>query len=277
MFKNNTIINIVLKIKGDGKMDDLNIELNNNSKGKFKITDKIVEFKDVKFKYKPRISLFNKNKDRSVFNLIINDLVIDKGEYVYIIGENGAGKTTFIKLLNGQLKPYSGSIRYKGTEVVNAKGSVITSVRRNIGYIFQDFSLMEDMTVKENILYPLEVVGGFSKEEKEERLYEILNKLDLDGKLDRLACDLSGGEKQKVAIARSLILDPDIIVADEPTGNLDPKVSEDIHNELNKLNKEGKTILMITHNKDFVNKDRHRVIKFDKGQVVSDIKGGVYE
>ena len=237
----------------------------------------LLEFKGVKFKYKNKFKLFDKNKDKKGFNLSIDDLSITKGEYVYIIGENGAGKTTFIKLLNGQLKPYEGSIKYKGLELVKAKGKVITGIRRDIGYIFQDFSLIESMTVRENILYPLEVVGGFSDDEKERRLEGVLQQLNLKDKLDRPSNDLSGGEKQKVAIARSLILDPDIIVADEPTGNLDPKVSEDIHKELNKLNHQGKTILMITHNKDFVNEDKHRVIKFSDGIVVSDIKGGVYE
>lgn len=252
--------------------------INNKLFKKVNIGDELIKFKDIHFMYKPNKLLKKMNKVNKLkpFEVKINNLTINSGEYIYVIGENGAGKSTFIKLLNRELNSNTGELFYKGIDITKSKGKVISQLRQDIGYVFQDFALIEDMTVKENLIYPLDVVGGFSKEEKNKKVNEISKKIGITNKLNYLPNELSGGEKQKVSIARSLMLDPDVIIADEPTGNLDPNFSEDINQTFNALNKEGKTIIMITHNKEFVNDSHHRVIKFEKGSIVSDIKGGNY-
>jgi cell division transport system ATP-binding protein len=204
------------------------------------------------------------------------DLTIQKWEFVFLIGSSGSGKTTFIKSMIGALAPKSGHIYdHHGRDIYTLSGGELLSYRRSIGVIFQDFKLLSRKTVKENVAFAMEV-SGYDNATIHRRVPEVLAEVGLLLKKDKFIESLSGWELQRTAIARALIHHPDIIIGDEPTGNLDPKNAEEVIALLEKLNKEGKTIVISTHDDRLVNSMWKRVIAFENGRIVSDIAPGIY-
>lgn len=202
-------------------------------------------------------------------------LHIKPREFVSIVGQSGTGKTTLVKLLTAEEKPTRGSISVGGWDITSIKYRDVPVLRRQIGVIFQDFKLLPKKTIFENIAFALEVCGApFSKIKN--IVPQILRIVGLEDKLDRYPRQLSGGEQQRVAIARALIHRPKILLADEPTGNLDSINSKEIIDLLVKINELGTTVLLVTHNREVVNLLKKRVITLDRGKVVSDQKHGRY-
>jgi len=200
---------------------------------------------------------------------------IDKGEFVYVVGPSGAGKSTFIKLMYREERPSKGSIFVNGFNIERLKERKIPILRRQIGVVFQDFKLLQEMTVAENIAFALEVIEAPAKKIRQ-RTAEVLELVGLTDKAKVLPGQLSGGQQQRVSIARALINNPVVIIADEPTGNLDPETSWDIMNLFEEINRRGTTIVMATHNKEIVNTMKKRVIAIENGQIVRDQRRGVY-
>jgi cell division transport system ATP-binding protein len=194
---------------------------------------------------------------------------INQGEFAYIVGPSGAGKSTFIKMMYREEKPSSGNIIVNGANVAKIKDSRVPIFRRHIGVVFQDFKLLPKLTVYENIAFALEVIEQ-SPEEIKKRVLEVLELVKLKGKMDSFPDELSGGEQQRVSIARSIVNSPKVVIADEPTGNLDPETSWEIMDIFEEINKRGTTILMATHNREIVNTIRKRVIAIENGNVVRD-------
>lgn len=204
------------------------------------------------------------------------NLKIDQGEFVYIIGPTGSGKSTLIKLLDGEEIPTKGKVEVTGINVGKLKHSKVPLYRRNIGVVFQDFRLLERKTVFENIAFALEVIN-VPKERIRKRVREVMNLVGLDDKGSSFPQELSGGQQQRVAIARAIANKPKILIADEPTGNLDPQKSDEIMTLLEKINREEKTtILMVTHDITLVNKYRKRTIALEAGHIVADMNEGGY-
>lgn len=204
------------------------------------------------------------------------NLKIDQGEFVYIIGPTGSGKSTLIKLLDGEEVPSKGNIIVAGINVGKLKHSKIPLYRRNIGVVFQDFRLLPKKTVFENISYALEVID-MKKDIIRHRVRRVMNLVGLDDKGSAFPSELSGGQQQRVAIARAIANRPKVLIADEPTGNLDPAMSDEIMALLEKINKEEKsTILMVTHDLTLVNKHRKRTIVLEDGHIVADLQKGGY-
>lgn len=203
------------------------------------------------------------------------NLHIEPGEFVSIIGQSGSGKSTLVKLLTGETKLTQGSIILGGWDISNINYSERPILRRQIGVIFQDFKLLPQKTIFENIGFALEVCGS-SRRKVRAIVPQILKIVGLWGKAERYPYQISGGEQQRVAIARALIHRPKILVADEPTGNLDLNNTREIINLLKKINELGTTVLMVTHNKEVVNMLKKRVITIDRGELVSDKKVGRY-
>jgi cell division transport system ATP-binding protein len=203
------------------------------------------------------------------------NLHIEAGEFVSIVGQSGSGKTTVVRLLIAEIKPTNGSINIGGWDITNIKHRQIPSLRRQIGVVFQDFKLLPKRTVFENVAFALEV-SGTPKARIHSIVPQVLSIVDLENKADRYPAQLSGGEKQRVAIARALIHRPKILLADEPTGNLDTLNSKDIIDLLLKINEFGTTVVLVTHGKDIVNSLKKRVITLENGRVVSDQKVGKY-
>ncbi len=203
------------------------------------------------------------------------DLKIEKGEFVTIIGPSGAGKSTLLKLLYAEEQPTSGQVLFDGRDLATIKKKHLPYYRRNIGTVFQDFKLLSEKTVFKNVSYALEVVGKTTQEINEE-VPEILDIVGLADKMEKYPNQLSGGERQKVSLARALIHRPVIIVADEPTGNLDPNSSWDIIKLLMKINDLGTTVILATHDREVVDKLNKRVVALEKGKIVSDCKKGKY-
>ena len=200
---------------------------------------------------------------------------IEKGEFVFIVGSSGSGKTTLIKLLLKELDATKGSISVVGYNYNKIKRRDIPKVRRRIGVVFQNFRLLKDRTIYENVAFAQRVIqtpGRYIRR----RVPAMLTLVGLADKFKSYPRELSGGEQQRVAMARALVNNPDIILADEPTGNLDPKNSMDIMNLLNDINKRGTTVVVVTHNKEIVNEMKKRVITLKKGVVISDEKVGGY-
>ncbi|PGX22405.1 cell division ATP-binding protein FtsE [Priestia megaterium] len=187
---------------------------------------------------------------------------INQGEFAYIVGPSGAGKSTFIKMMYREEKPSSGNIIVNGANVAKIKDSKVPIFRRHIGVVFQDFKLLPKLTVYENIAFALEVIEQ-SPEEIKKRVLEVLELVKLKGKMDSFPDELSGGEQQRVSIARSIVNSPKVVIADEPTGNLDPETSWEIMDIFEEINKRGTTILMATHNREIVNAIRKRVIAIE--------------
>ena len=202
------------------------------------------------------------------------NLKIDQGEFVYIIGPTGSGKSTLIKLLDGEEVPTKGIVNVVGIDVGRLKHSKVPIYRRNIGVVFQDYRLLK--TVSENIAYALEVIN-LDKEQIRRRVRQVLNLVGLDDKGNAFPGELSGGQQQRVAIARAIANRPKVLIADEPTGNLDPAMSDEIMNLLEKVNSAyGTTILMVTHDKAIVNRHRKRTIALEHGHIVADLTEGGY-
>ncbi|MFH0969501.1 MAG: cell division ATP-binding protein FtsE [Patescibacteria group bacterium] len=203
------------------------------------------------------------------------NLVVNRGEFVSIVGQTGAGKSTLLKLIYAEESPTSGELYFNGKSVKEIRRKHLPYYRRNIGTVFQDFKLLPQKTVFENVAYALEV-NGDPTADIEEKVPEILDVVGLGSKLEMYPRQLSGGEQQKVSLARALINCPQMIIADEPTGNLDPISSWDIIQLLLKINTLGTTILLATHNREIVNKINRRVLVIEKGKLVSDIQKGKY-
>ncbi len=201
---------------------------------------------------------------------------IEKGEFVLVVGHSGAGKSTLFKLLTHEVIPDEGSVIVNSVDVTRIKGSKVPMLRRKLGVVFQDFRLLPNKTVGENIAFALEVI-----EEKrsviKEKVNHVLDLVGLTDKKDDYPEDLSGGEQQRVAIARAIVNRPAVLIADEPTGNLDPITSRDIVDLFKRINNYGTTVVMITHNMDIVSYLNKRVIALENGRVVSDqLKGAVF-
>lgn len=199
------------------------------------------------------------------------DLNIDKGEFVFLVGSTGAGKTTVFRLLIREMLPTEGGIVINEWDIVNLPSSKIPQLRKKIGVVFQDLKILHDRTIFENIAMPLEVTD-IEPEEARKKVEEALSEVGLDAHRDKFPMQLSGGELQRATLARALVLSPEIILADEPTGNLDMETSWEIVNLLSKINKKGTTIVMATHNLDIVKNLSKRIVKLEKGKVVHDDK-----
>lgn len=203
------------------------------------------------------------------------NLVIEQGEFISIVGHSGAGKSTLLKLIYAEEQPTTGHVYFNDRPLDTIKHKHLPYYRRNIGTVFQDFKLLPQKTAYENVAYALEVAGE-PIEDIQERVPEILDIVGMSDKMDKYPRQLSGGEQQKICMARALIHRPLVIIADEPTGNLDPVSTWEIVQLLLKINSLGTTILLATHNKDIVDKLNRRVIAIDGGRVVRDIKKGRY-
>lgn len=200
---------------------------------------------------------------------------IDRGEFVFVVGPSGAGKSTFIKLLMREEKPTSGEVYVNGQNLVKMKRRKVPFFRRTMGVVFQDFRLIPNMNVYENVAFALRVTNVPGKEIRD-RVPYILGLVGLSGKTKSLPEQLSGGEQQRVALARALVNNPPLIIADEPTGNIDPDLSFEIVDLLSEINKCGTTVVMVTHEHSLVNEFNHRVITIDEGAVISDDKSRGY-
>ena len=203
------------------------------------------------------------------------NLDIEEGEFVFLVGPSGSGKTTIIKLLTGEVRPDEGEIEVNGFNLSTMKRRHLPRLRRTLGVIFQDFRLIDNKTVYDNVAFAMHVVGA-SRREIRERVPYVLQLVGLEGREKRLPQELSGGEQQRVAVARALVNSPNLIIADEPTGNLDPAKSLELMLLLQKINDLGTTVLVVTHEKELVNAFSKRVIKLEKGSIVSDGTGGYY-
>ncbi len=225
----------------------------------------MVEFKEVSKSYtKGNLALDN------------IDLKIEQGEFVFVIGESGAGKSTLIKLILKEENPDSGKIYLLGKDITKVRSRRVPIIRKQIGVVFQDFRLLENKTVYGNLQYIMQNLG-FSRKYIKQEIPKLLESVKLTGKEKSYPHQLSGGEQQRVSIARALVVKPKIIIADEPTGNLDPKTSKEIADLLVDINNEGTTVIMITHESEIVDSLQKRVIELDWGKLVRDEDGGKYE
>jgi cell division transport system ATP-binding protein len=202
-------------------------------------------------------------------NIALSDVTveIDKGEFVFLTGPSGAGKTTFLKLIFREEIPTQGQILVNGRNVSAIPESKIPYLRRSIGVVFQDFKLLKRKTVFENVAFVLRVMG-IPKAERKRRAFQMLKQVSLHHKMHAYPMQLSGGEQQRVAIARSLINEPVLLLADEPTGNLDPELALEIMNLFKEINNRGTTILVATHDRELITRMRKRVIALERGRVV---------
>lgn len=203
------------------------------------------------------------------------NVVIDRNEFVYVVGPSGAGKSTFMKLIYREEVPTKGQISVNGFNIGKLKQRKIPYVRRNIGVVFQDYKLLPKLSAYDNIAFAMEVIE-MPRRTIKRRTTEVLELVGLKHKASSLPAQLSGGEQQRVAIARAIVNNPAVIVADEPTGNLDPETSWGIMKLLEEINFRGTTIVMATHNKDIVNSMRKRVIAIERGTIVRDEPRGEY-
>ncbi|MEF9970827.1 MAG: cell division ATP-binding protein FtsE [Oscillospiraceae bacterium] len=203
------------------------------------------------------------------------DLEINDGEFVFLVGPSGSGKTTLIKLLTGEVVASDGEINVNGFDLRSIKSRRLPYLRRTLGVIFQDFRLIDDKSIYENVAFAMRVMGA-GKKEIDKRVPYVLELVGLEGREKRLPQELSGGEQQRVAIARALVNNPTLIIADEPTGNLDPVKSLELMLLLEKINELGTTVLVVTHEKELVNSFSKRVVAIDGGSIVSDGMDGYY-
>ena len=225
----------------------------------------LINIKDVNVKYPNGVYAI---KDFSVS--------IKKGDFVFVIGKTGSGKSTFIKMLYREVKPFNGEIILSGLNVSKLKNNKVYKIRRKLGVIFQDYRLLEKLTVYENVAFALEVVGT-EKKKIQPKVLKALEVVGLKNKTRSFPTQLSGGEQQRVAIARAIVNNPKLLICDEPTGNLDPEKSMEIMDILNNINKTlGTTIIMATHDKAIVNSMKKRVLVIKNGKLVKDSEKGVY-
>lgn len=201
------------------------------------------------------------------------NITISQGEFVSIVGHSGAGKTTLTKLILAEENPTKGSVFFDSTDIHKLTNKELTMLRRKIGTVFQDFRLLPNKTVYENIAFAMEAVDKDEDEIKED-VPRVLELVGLNGKENNFPHQLSGGEKQRLAIARAIITQPDIIIADEPTGNLDPINTNDVVNLLKKINELGTTVILTTHNRTVIDQVKKRVITLENGRIVRDDKDG---
>ncbi len=202
-------------------------------------------------------------------------LTVEKGEFVFIVGQTGSGKTTIFRLLIREMLPTEGSITIGDLDIVKLPGKKIPHLRKKVGVVFQDLKLLLDRTILENVTLPLEVIGVKAPEAKK-IAEDILSQVGILEHKDKFPIQLSGGERQRAAIARALVLSPEVLLADEPTGNLDPQTSKGILKLLSDINAKGTTIIMATHNVEVVNTLAKRVITLHKGKILRDEKKGKY-
>ena len=200
---------------------------------------------------------------------------IKQGEFVYVVGPSGAGKSTFIKLMYREEKPTTGEVIVAGINLSTLKNARVPYLRRQLGVVFQDFKLLPRLSVYENVAFAMEVIEEQPKEIRK-RVMEVLELVGLKHKVRMLPSELSGGEQQRVSIARSIVNRPKVLIADEPTGNLDPETSWEIMDIFEEINRQGTTIVMATHNREIVNTVRKRVIAIEGGMIVRDEYGGDY-
>ena len=201
------------------------------------------------------------------------NIKIHNGEFVFVVGSSGAGKSTFMKLIMREEKANTGIIKVNGFNLTNMRRSQVPKLRRTMGIVFQDFRLIPTMNVFQNVAFVMYVVGESGRDVRRE-VSKALSKVGLGNKARSMPNQLSGGEQQRVGLARALVNKPDLIIADEPTGNVDPNMSYEIVNMLTEINKQGTTILMVTHDHNLVRDFQHRVIMLDGGKIVADNAGG---
>ena len=225
----------------------------------------MIEFKDV-----------SKIYDNNVKALSNVNIKIDSGDFVFLVGPSGAGKSTFIKMLLKEVDPTMGEIVVADKELSKVTRKQIPYYRRKIGMVFQDFRLIPTLNVYENVAFAMRVVGASPKEIRK-RVPMVLSLVGLSNKYKMFPTELSGGEQQRVSIARAIVNNPKVLIADEPTGNLDPETAKEIMELIDDINKAGTTVVMATHAKEIVNSMKKRVIAIDKGEVVSDVQKGGYE
>ena len=223
------------------------------------------------------IEMMNVTKKYNKGITAINNLSIQikDGEFVYVVGPSGAGKSTFIKMMYREEKATKGRIRVGKYDLMKIRDRQIPYLRRYVGVVFQDFKLLQHKTVYENVAYAMEVIEKSPREIKR-RVEDVLELVNLKHRIDNFPNELSGGEQQRVAIARAIVNTPGILIADEPTGNLDPDTSMEIMDILERINEQGTTIVMATHNSQIVNEKKHRVIAIENGQIVRDQEQGEY-
>ena len=223
------------------------------------------------------IEMMNVTKKYNKGITAINNLSIQikDGEFVYVVGPSGAGKSTFIKMMYREEKATKGRIRIGKYDLMKIRDRQIPFLRRYVGVVFQDFKLLQNKTGYENVAYAMEVIEKSPREIKR-RVQEVLELVNLKHCVDNFPNELSGGEQQRVAIARAIVNTPGILIADEPTGNLDPDTSMEIMDILERINEQGTTIVMATHNSQIVNEKKHRVIAIENGQIVRDQEQGEY-
>ncbi|MBA5850709.1 cell division ATP-binding protein FtsE [Clostridium sp. cel8] len=224
----------------------------------------MIEFKNV-----------NKVYNNNIFALSNINLKIEKGEFVFLVGPSGAGKSTFVKMLLKEIDPTNGSIIVNGQDITSLSRNNIPIYRRKLGVVFQDFRLIPTLNVYENIAFAMRVIEAPAKEIRK-KVPLVLSLVGLSKKYKAFPDELSGGEQQRIALARAIINNPSILIADEPTGNLDPDTSLEIMDIINDINQAGTTVLMATHARDIVDDMRKRVIALDKGIVVRDEQRGAY-
>jgi cell division transport system ATP-binding protein len=223
-----------------------------------------------------RLENVTKTYGTSVVALRDASFDVPKGEFVFLVGPSGSGKSTLLRLLNRQDRPEEGAVWVAGRNIVDLPPGRVPQLRRNIGNVFQDFKLLLNKTVFENVAFAQEVIGK-PKHVIRQQVPAVLDLVGLAGKEERFPHQLSGGEQQRVSIARAFVNRPLILLADEPTGNLDPTTGEGIMRLLDRINKTGTTVLMATHDQRIVNTMRKRVIQLDRGVIVRDQARGVYE
>ena len=218
----------------------------------------------------------SKMYDNNVKALSDVNIEIESGEFVFLVGPSGAGKSTFIKMLLKEIEPTTGDIIVGNTKVGNLTRKQVPYYRRKIGMVFQDFRLIPNLNVYENVAFAMKVVEASSKEIRR-RVPMVLSLVGLSHKYKMFPNELSGGEQQRVSLARAIVNNPSVLIADEPTGNLDPETAKEIMDLLDDINKAGTTILMATHAKDIVDNMKKRVIAIESGEIVRDEKRGMYE
>lgn len=224
----------------------------------------LIRIKDVTKQYKTGVT--------AIYDL---NLKIRKGDFAFIIGGTGSGKSTLMKMLYREEKPTKGEIIVGGLNVARIRNSKVYKLRRKLGIVFQDYRLLPKATVYENVAFALEVIGA-KKEEINKKVLRALEMVGLKGKVREYPTNLSGGEQQRVAIARAIVNEPKLLLCDEPTGNLDPDMSMEIMKVLEDINNNGTTIVVVTHDKDIVNKMKKRVITLKDGRLISDVEKGKY-
>ncbi|CBT75427.1 MULTISPECIES: cell division ATP-binding protein FtsE [Glutamicibacter] len=226
----------------------------------------MIKFENVSMVYEP------KQQNAALEDVSIE---IDRGEFAFLVGESGSGKSTFLSLVLREKRSTGGSVYVAGQNLNRIPSRRVPKLRRDIGFVFQDFRLLRERTVFDNVAFAMEVIGA-SRAQIRERVPDALKMVGLEDKARRKPTELSGGEQQRVGIARAIVNRPSILLADEPTGNLDRKNSIEVMNVLNRINQNGTTVLMATHAHELVSEYRHRVIELSRGQVIRDEIDGQY-